>query len=149
MSGSADFCGGDMTWHLPCCCKACGGAWGWEAVVARHASWHCVASFVDLCSTLHPLFPFRDSHLVRAPAVHTRLAWPAGVTTPSEVAERIIDFLLQLNPLAAWFVAWSADDIRRQAAESSERYAPPHARLYCMRGVFPPPPLTFPCSWQL
>lgn len=41
---------------------------------------------------------------------------------PSVVAERIIEFLTQHEPKYKWFTAWSAEEIRQQAATATERY---------------------------
>lgn len=44
------------------------------------------------------------------------------MVTPSQVAERVIAFLERLNPKFHFLSAWSADDIRQQAAAATERY---------------------------
>lgn len=48
-----------------------------------------------------------------------------GRTTPCEVAERVIDFITRVEALPSqckWLLAWSPDDIRRQAAASTKRW---------------------------
>lgn len=53
-------------------------------------------------------------------------AYASGATTPTEVAERIIAFIKASEARkpapCGWFVAWSEQAIRAEAAESSERW---------------------------
>lgn len=50
-------------------------------------------------------------------------AYENGLVTPNDVAERLISFLERHNAKHCWLSQWSAEDIRRQAAESTARYA--------------------------
>uniref|UniRef100_A0A7S3QM47 Amidase domain-containing protein n=1 Tax=Dunaliella tertiolecta TaxID=3047 RepID=A0A7S3QM47_DUNTE len=49
-------------------------------------------------------------------------AYNKGATTPSAVAERIIAFVQATQPKCFWFASSDAADIRRQAAESTQRF---------------------------
>eukprot|EP00775_Hariotina_reticulata_P011509 gene11509-11652_t len=50
-------------------------------------------------------------------------AYEHNMITPTEVANRIIKFLELHNSKQHWLAAWSADDIKRQAAAAAARYA--------------------------
>ncbi|KAL6752392.1 fatty acid amide hydrolase [Haematococcus lacustris] len=59
-------------------------------------------------------------------------AYRTGVTTPVEVAERIIAFVAE-QP-GPWFVSWLPEDVRLQAQESSRRLAEGQPRSF-LEGV--------------
>eukprot|EP00798_Chlamydomonas_sp_ICE-L_P011910 gene11910-15009_t len=70
-------------------------------------------------------------------------AYRSGATTPTDVAARIIKYLgndAEANPSKgrphplAWFIAWDADDIQRQARESTARIQAGHP-LSVLEGV--------------
>jgi hypothetical protein len=59
-------------------------------------------------------------------------AYTAGTLTPSQVAENVLKFEKQSEqqePPMRFFISVNAADIRRQAAESTERCARPHVSL--------------------
>lgn len=47
----------------------------------------------------------------------------SGLVTPNDVADRLISFLERHNSKHHWLSAWTAEDIRQQAAAATERYA--------------------------